>query len=54
MLLLFPTTAPPTPPIIAPVPAPDAVLEGATPEEQPVSPATAAAVTRETIRRFIG
>jgi len=38
---------------MAPVPAPVAVLEGATPEEQPVKPATAVAVIRETRRRFI-
>jgi hypothetical protein len=35
-LLLFPTTAPPKPPTTAPVPAPEAVLEGATPLEQPL------------------
>src|SRR4051812_4524221 len=44
MLLLLPTIAPPAPPISAPVPAPLAVFDGATPEEQPDKPASASAV----------
>ena len=44
MLLLPPTTAPPSAPIAAPVPAPEAVFDGATPDElQPVSPMTPSA-----------
>jgi hypothetical protein len=45
-LLLLPAIAPPAPPISAPVPAPLAVLDGATPDEQPVMPATASAVIK--------
>jgi hypothetical protein len=47
MLLLLPATAPPMPPMTAPVPALEAVFDGATPEEQPLQNKTALAVARQ-------
>src|SRR4051812_498891 len=46
MLLLEPMAAPPRPPTTAPVPRPETVLEGATPDEQPVRPINAEAMPK--------